>query len=74
MKSILTPHFEKNRITPGELEESGKILEKDPWVRAHCREKHLEKFGWGRKRKLEIGKQREENKKLETQDVSRKGK
>ena len=33
--------FEKNlRITPGELEESGKILGKDLWVRAHLREKH----------------------------------
>ena len=29
MESILTSHFEKNlRITPGELEESGKILGK----------------------------------------------
>ena len=29
-------HFEKNlRITPGKLEESGKILGKDLWVRAH---------------------------------------
>ena len=28
------------RITPGELEESGKILGKDLWVRAHWREKH----------------------------------
>ena len=28
--------LEKNlRITPGELEESGKILGKDLWVRAH---------------------------------------
>ena len=32
--------LEKNlRITPGELEESGKILEKDLWVRAHWIEK-----------------------------------
>ena len=29
-------NFEKNlRITPGKLEESGKILGKDLWVRAH---------------------------------------
>ena len=36
MESILTSHFEKNlRITPGELEESGKILGKDLWVRGH---------------------------------------
>ena len=36
MGSILMSHFEKNlRVTPGELEESGKILGKDLWVRAH---------------------------------------
>ena len=36
MESILTSHFEKNlRITPGKLEESGKILGKDLWVWAH---------------------------------------
>ena len=36
MKFILTSHFEKDlRITPDELEESGKILGKDLWVRAH---------------------------------------
>ena len=34
--------LEKNlRITPGELEESGKILGKDLWVRAHSRETPL---------------------------------
>ena len=39
MESILTSHFEKNlRITRGELEESGKILGKDLWVRAHSKE------------------------------------
>ena len=33
MKFILTSNFEKNlRITPGKLEESGKILGKDLWV------------------------------------------
>ena len=36
MKFILTSYFEKNlRIALGELEESGKILGKDLWVRAH---------------------------------------
>ena len=36
MKFILMSNFEKNlRITPGELEESGKILGKNLWVRAH---------------------------------------
>ena len=46
LKSILERHatdgihsyvtLEKNlRITPGKLEESGKILGKDLWVRAH---------------------------------------
>ena len=45
MKSILTSHFEKNlRITPRELEESGKILGKDLWVRAHSRETPLERL------------------------------
>ena len=31
------------RITPGELEESGKILGKDLWVRAHWRDNTVEK-------------------------------
>ena len=35
MESILTSHLKRLRITPGELEESGKILGKDLWVRAH---------------------------------------
>ena len=36
MKFILTSDSEKNLgITPGKLEESGKILGKDLWVRAH---------------------------------------
>ena len=35
--------LEKNlRITPGELEESGKILGKDLWVRAHSKETPLQ--------------------------------
>ena len=35
--------LEKNlRITLGELEESGKILGKDLWVRAHSKEPSLE--------------------------------
>ena len=32
------------RISPGELEESGKILEKDLWVRAHSKENTIERF------------------------------
>ena len=31
----------KLRIAPGELEESGKILGKDLWVRAHSKETPL---------------------------------
>ena len=51
MKSILTSCFEKNlRITPGKLEESGKILAKDVWVRAHWRDKHRWKRGCWRDR------------------------
>ena len=39
---ILTSNLEKNyRITPERLEELGKILGKDPWVRAHSRETPL---------------------------------
>ena len=34
------------RITPGELEESGKILGKDLWVRAHWRDNTVEKDCW----------------------------
>ena len=55
LKSILEMHltdeihsyvnFEKNlRITPGKLEESGKILGKDLWVRAHWKETPLERI------------------------------
>ena len=32
------------RIAPDKLEESGKILEKDLWVRAHSKETPLEWF------------------------------
>ena len=32
------------RITPGELEESGKILGKDLWVRAHSKETPLKRL------------------------------
>ena len=32
------------RITPGELEESGKILGKDLWVRAHSKDTPLKRF------------------------------
>ena len=39
MEFILTSNFEKDlRIAPGKLEESGKILGKDLWVRAHSKE------------------------------------
>ena len=41
-KFILMSSFEKNLgIAPGKLEESGKILEKDLWVRAHSKETPL---------------------------------
>ena len=41
MENIFTSHFEKNlRITP-EKEESGKILEKDLWVRSHSKDTPL---------------------------------
>ena len=40
MEIILTSHFEKN--SP-KKEESGKILEKDLWVRAHSKEITVEK-------------------------------
>ena len=36
------------RITPGELEESGKILGKDLWVRAHSKENTVKKRSLGR--------------------------
>ena len=40
---ILTSNFEMNlQITPEKLEESGKILEKDLWVRAHSKENTVE--------------------------------
>ena len=32
------------RITPEKLEESGKILEKDLWVRAHSKDTPLERL------------------------------
>ena len=32
------------RTSPGELEESGKILGKDLWVRAHSKENTVERF------------------------------
>ena len=44
MGIIFTSHFEKNlSITPEKIEESGKILEKDLWVRAHSKEITVEK-------------------------------
>ena len=45
MGSILTSHLKRIlRITPGKLEESGKILGKDLWVRAHKKKKPLEGY------------------------------
>ena len=42
---IITSNLEKNyRITPERLEESGKILRKDLWVRAHSKETPLKWF------------------------------
>ena len=42
MKLILTSNFEKDlRITQGKLEEAGKILGKDLWVRAHSEDTPL---------------------------------
>ena len=47
MESILTSHFEKNLgIAPEKLEESGKILGKDLWVRAHSKENTIEMITW----------------------------
>ena len=41
-KSILTSNFEMNLgIAPGKLEESGRILGKDLWVRAHSKDTPL---------------------------------
>ena len=41
MESILTSNFEINlRIALGKLEESGKFLGKDMWVRAHSKGQH----------------------------------
>ena len=36
------------RIAPDKLEESGKILEKDLWVRAHWKEAPFWMIGWER--------------------------
>ena len=45
MEIILTSHFEKNlSITPEKLEESGKILGKDLWVRAHSKKSPLKRL------------------------------
>ena len=42
MKFILTSNLKKDlRIAPGKLEESGKILGKDLWVRAHSKDTPL---------------------------------
>ena len=50
---ILTSNFEKNlRIPPEKLEESGKILGKDPWVRAHSKETHSNDYLKGRLHRL----------------------
>ena len=40
--SFLHQNLKKNlRITPGKLEESGKIMGKDLWVRAHTKDTPL---------------------------------
>ena len=39
--SFLRQTLEDLRITPGKREESGKILEKDLWVRAHSKDTPL---------------------------------
>ena len=36
--------WKKMRVTPGRLEESGKILGKDLWVRAHSKDTPLERL------------------------------
>ena len=43
---FLRHNWKELRITPGELEESGKILGKDLWVRAHWRDNTVEKDCW----------------------------
>jgi hypothetical protein len=49
MKFILMSNFEKNlRITPEELEESGKILGINLWVRAHSKGNTVEMIAWNR--------------------------
>ena len=40
--SFLRQTSKEFRIAPGKLEESGKILEKDLWVRAHSKENTVE--------------------------------
>ena len=42
--SFLCQTLKDLRTAPGKLEESGKILEKDLWVRAHSRETPLKRF------------------------------
>ena len=45
MESILTSHFEMNLgMAPRKLEESGRILGKNPWVRAHSKENTVEQL------------------------------
>ena len=44
MEIILTSHFEKNLSITPEKEESGKILGKDLWVRAHSKKSPLKKI------------------------------
>ena len=43
MEIILTSHFEKNLSITPEKEESGKILRKNLWVRAHSKGITVEK-------------------------------
>ena len=43
-KSFLRQTLKDLRIASGKLEESGKILGKDLWVRAHSKENTVERF------------------------------
>ena len=42
--SLSRQTWKKKRVTPGRLEESGKILGKDLWVRAHSKETSLKNW------------------------------
>ena len=50
--SFLRQTLKDLRIAPGKLEESGKILGKDLWVRAHSKETPLNDYLKGRLHRL----------------------